>query len=107
MGLRPIQRDDNPRCRHPRVSGGPHQPTGRWIPSSAGMTGVGWLSTESPWAFGRPGEMKILLVTPAQAGVHGPDEVDSRFRGNDVVGVIIRRGEVRLKWKMKDLDEIS
>jgi hypothetical protein len=51
--------------------------------------------------------MKILLVTPAQAGVHGPDEVDSRFRGNDVVGVIIRRGEVRLKWKMKDLDEIS
>jgi hypothetical protein len=31
--------------------------------------------------------MKILLVTPAQAGVHVPNEADSRFRGNDVVGV--------------------
>jgi AhpD family alkylhydroperoxidase len=35
--------------------------------------------------------MKILLVTPTQAGVHVPDEVDSRFRGNDVVGAIFRR----------------
>jgi hypothetical protein len=48
-------------------------------------------STESSWAFGPPEQMKILLVTPAQAGVHVPGEVDSRFRGNDVVGVIFRR----------------
>jgi hypothetical protein len=40
--------------------------------------------------------MKILLVTPAQAGVHVPDEVDSRFRGNDVVGVIFRRASMGL-----------
>jgi hypothetical protein len=40
--------------------------------------------------------MKILLVTPAQAGIHVPDELDSgspafaedKFRGNDEAGVI-------------------
>jgi hypothetical protein len=32
-------------------------------------------------------------VTPAQAGVHVPDELDSRFRGNDVVGVTFRRAK--------------
>jgi hypothetical protein len=53
----------------------------RWIPAFAGMAS---LSTEFPWAFGRPEEMRILPVTPAQAGVHVPNEVDSRFRGNDV-----------------------
>ena len=44
--------------------------------------------------------MKILLVTPAQAGIHAPDEVDShsptfaedKLRGNDVVGVIFGGG---------------
>jgi hypothetical protein len=30
-------------------------------------------------------------VTPAKAGVHVWEELDSRFRGNDVVGVIFRR----------------
>jgi hypothetical protein len=35
--------------------------------------------------------MKTLFVTPAQAGVHVPNEVDSPFRGNDVVGMIFRR----------------
>ena len=58
-----------------------------WIRAFAGMT---WLSTEFPWAFGPAEEMKIPLVTPAQAGVHVPAKVDSRFRGNDVVGVILR-----------------
>ena len=52
MGLRPTQRDENRRPRHPRASGGP-LPYGRnWIPapplsrrtSFAGMTGPGWFS---------------------------------------------------------------
>jgi hypothetical protein len=30
-------------------------------------------------------------VTPAQAGVQVREELDSRFRGNDEVGVIFRR----------------
>jgi hypothetical protein len=32
-------------------------------------------------------------VTPAQAGVHVWEGLDSRFRGNDVVGVVFRRTE--------------
>jgi hypothetical protein len=57
-----------------------------------------WLSTEFPWAFGPPEEMKILLVTPAQAGVHVLDEVDSRLRGNDVVGVIFGGAKNLPSW---------
>jgi hypothetical protein len=46
-------------------------------------------------------------VTPAQAGVHVPDEVDSRFRGNDRCGSdfqesvaknpALRRGELEVR----------
>jgi hypothetical protein len=38
--------------------------------------------------------MNMLLVTPAQAGVHVLEELDSRFRGNDEIGVIFRRARV-------------
>ena len=46
MGLRPTQRDENRRCCHPRVSGGPRQSRRSWIPAFAGMTDKGWFSSE-------------------------------------------------------------
>ena len=47
---------------------------------------------ECAWAVGPPRKMKALdLVTPAKAGVHVPEEVDSRLRGNDVTFDGVRR----------------
>jgi len=50
--------------------------------------------SEGPWACGQPIEMEVNLSSPpAEAGVHVPDEVDSRLRGNDVVGVTFERAQ--------------
>jgi peptidyl-prolyl cis-trans isomerase A (cyclophilin A) len=48
---------------------------------------------QHPWACGPPEGTKIVVVvTPTQAGVHiSPKKLDSRFRGNDVRGLIFRR----------------
>jgi hypothetical protein len=65
MGVWPTRGNENP-SRHPRASGGPrHQDEldSRFRGNDVTFEGVSM-------AFGPPGEMKILLVTAAQAGVH-------------------------------------
>ena len=50
-GLGTTQQNENRRCCHPRVSGGPRQSIGRWIPAFVGMTGMGRFSTQRSEEF--------------------------------------------------------
>ena len=51
---------------------------------------------EFSWAFGPPQEVKILLVTPAKAGVHVWEELDSRFVQNCLFGVDIQQQAIEI-----------
>jgi hypothetical protein len=64
MGQRPTYRNESSR-RHPRASGGPcPKGTGFPLPAFAGTSFAGMtsLSTEFPWAFGPPEQIKIIRV---------------------------------------------
>ena len=48
-------------------------------------------------SLGRTHRSKSQRVTPAEAGVHIQEEVDSRFRGNDVTFDGVRQSYWRTK----------
>ena len=108
MGLWPTHGNGNPRCCHPRVSGGPGQSRRDWIPAFAGMTATGDFRQSVTWPsahqWGRKtGREGSLILNGLQMSFARAESTSRQRRSGDVPRRRSCRSRQRLRPNLKSV----